>query len=187
MAFPTQSRYVIIGAGIHGLSTAWHLARQLKADGRGDGGDVLVIDKTSIAAGASGIACGVVRNNYFQPAMRELMAHSVSRLGQRRRQAFSLSPGRLHADQPRESMHADVAYHLTISRRRSATTRCSSKAKTDCSELHESHVRRLAGARASPRCCMKSAAGTPTTPKPSTDWPAKAEAEGVRIMTGRAP
>ncbi|MED5397678.1 MAG: FAD-dependent oxidoreductase, partial [Actinomycetota bacterium] len=25
----------------------------------------------------SGIACGVVRNNYFQPAMRELMAHSV--------------------------------------------------------------------------------------------------------------
>ena len=28
-------------------------------------------------AGASGIACGVVRNNYFQPAMRELMAHSV--------------------------------------------------------------------------------------------------------------
>ena len=38
---------------------------------------MLVIDKTSIAAGASGTACGVVRNNYFQPAMRELMAHSV--------------------------------------------------------------------------------------------------------------
>ena len=33
--------------------------------------------KPRIAAGASGIACGVVRNNYFQPAMRELMAHSV--------------------------------------------------------------------------------------------------------------
>src|SRR5215467_10836987 len=31
-----------------------------------------------VGAGASGIACGVVRNNYFQPAMRELMAHSVS-------------------------------------------------------------------------------------------------------------
>jgi len=37
-----------------------------------------VIDKTGVAAGASGIACGVVRNNYFQPAMRELMAHSVA-------------------------------------------------------------------------------------------------------------
>lgn len=70
-------RYVIIGAGIHGLSTAWHLARRLRATGKGDGRDVLVIDKAGIAAGASGVACGVVRNNYFQPAMRELMAHSV--------------------------------------------------------------------------------------------------------------
>ena len=59
MQLPEQSRYVIIGAGIHGLSTAWHLARELKARGRGSGEDVLVIDKTSIAAGASGIACGV--------------------------------------------------------------------------------------------------------------------------------
>ena len=78
MAFPTHSKYVIIGAGIHGLSTAYHLALELKAKGLGSGEDILLIDKTSIAAGASGIACGVVRNNYFQPAMRELMAHSVS-------------------------------------------------------------------------------------------------------------
>ena len=34
-------------------------------------------DKTGVAAGASGIACGVVRNNYFQPAMSELMAACV--------------------------------------------------------------------------------------------------------------
>jgi len=73
----TQAKYVIVGAGIHGLSTAWHLARRLKASGQGDGRDVLVLDKTGIGAGASGVACGVVRNNYFQPAMRELMAHSV--------------------------------------------------------------------------------------------------------------
>jgi len=26
MAFPTNAKYVVIGAGIHGLSTAWHLA-----------------------------------------------------------------------------------------------------------------------------------------------------------------
>jgi hypothetical protein len=38
---------------------------------------VLVIDKTGVAAGASGIACGIVRNNYFQPAMQELMAACV--------------------------------------------------------------------------------------------------------------
>ncbi len=77
MAFPEHSDYVIIGAGIHGLSTAYHLALELKARGRGDGRDILVVDKTSIGAGASGIACGVVRNNYFQPAMRELMAQCV--------------------------------------------------------------------------------------------------------------
>ena len=77
MAIPSHVKYLIIGAGIHGLSTSYHLAQKLKASGRGDGRDILVVDKGGIAAGASGIACGVVRNNYFQPAMRELMAHSV--------------------------------------------------------------------------------------------------------------
>ena len=38
---------------------------------------MLVVDKTAVAAGASGIACGVIRNNYFQPAMQELMAACV--------------------------------------------------------------------------------------------------------------
>src|SRR5947207_14628866 len=75
---PRHSRYVIVGAGIQGLSTAWHLARELRARGLGGGADVLVLDKRGVGAGASGIACGVIRNNYFQPAMRELMAHSVS-------------------------------------------------------------------------------------------------------------
>jgi len=74
---PKSIRYCIIGAGIHGLSTAWHLVRELKARGTGDGSDVVVIEKSEAGAGPSGIACGVVRNNYFQPAMRELMAHSV--------------------------------------------------------------------------------------------------------------
>ena len=73
----SHCKYLIIGAGIHGLSTAYHLALGLKSRGIGSGKDILVIDKTGVAAGASGIACGVIRNNYFQPAMRELMAHSV--------------------------------------------------------------------------------------------------------------
>ena len=38
---------------------------------------IVVLDKAHPGAGASGIACGVVRNNYFQPAMSELMQASV--------------------------------------------------------------------------------------------------------------
>ena len=74
---PSKSTYVIIGAGIHGLSTAYHLALQLKQRGR-SGNEIVILDKSDIGGGASGIACGVIRNNYFQPAMRELMAHSVN-------------------------------------------------------------------------------------------------------------
>jgi methylglutamate dehydrogenase subunit A len=77
MTLPASSRYVVVGAGIHGLSTAMHLARELRARGAGGGEDVVVVEKTRPGAGASGIACGVVRNNYFQPAMSELMQACV--------------------------------------------------------------------------------------------------------------
>jgi glycine/D-amino acid oxidase-like deaminating enzyme len=72
-----RATYVIVGAGIHGLSTGYHLAKELKARGLGSGQDVVVLEKTEPGAGASGIACGVVRNNYFQPAMSELMQACV--------------------------------------------------------------------------------------------------------------
>ena len=79
MSLPSQAEYVIVGAGIHGLSTAWRLAERLTAAGESVEGRIVIVDKADrIAAGATGIACGVVRNNYFQPAMRKLMAHSVS-------------------------------------------------------------------------------------------------------------
>ena len=68
-ALPDSARHLIVGAGVHGLSTAWHLAEA--------GEEALVVDKSGVGAGASGIACGVIRNNYFQPAMQELMAACV--------------------------------------------------------------------------------------------------------------
>ena len=68
-ALPESARHLVIGAGVPGLSTAWHLADA--------GEEALVVDKAGVAAGASGIACGVIRNNYFQPAMQELMAACV--------------------------------------------------------------------------------------------------------------
>ena len=74
---PSSSPYVVIGAGIHGLSTAYHLARELAARELGSGADIVVLEKSRPGAGASGIACGVVRNNYYQPAMSELMQACV--------------------------------------------------------------------------------------------------------------
>ena len=94
-ALPDSARHLVIGAGVHGLSTAWHLADA--------GEEALVVDKAGVAAGASGIACGVIRNNYFQPAMQELMAacveiwesdpEALSYHGSRLRRARSARPG----------------------------------------------------------------------------------------------
>lgn len=107
MAIPSQSKYVIIGAGIHGLSTAYHLALELKAKGQGSGSDIIIVDKSGLCAGATGIACGVIRNNYFQPAMRELMAHSV-KVWESDPKAYSYHPvGYMQISS--ESMHQDVA------------------------------------------------------------------------------
>jgi methylglutamate dehydrogenase subunit A len=56
---------------VHGLSTAYHLA--LLTSGR----DVVVLEKSRIGAGASGIACGIVRNFYFSPPLAEVIRVSV--------------------------------------------------------------------------------------------------------------
>jgi glycine/D-amino acid oxidase-like deaminating enzyme len=107
VSLPASSKYVVIGAGIHGLSTAWHLATELRTRGLGSGDDIVVVDKSGVGAGASGIACGVIRNNYFQPAMRELMAHSVA-VWDSDPEAFSYHPvGYLQISH--EGMHEDVA------------------------------------------------------------------------------
>lgn len=106
MSVPKSAKFLIVGAGVHGLSTAYHLAARLKAKG-GDPSQILVIDKQDIAAGASGIACGVVRNNYFQPAMRKLMAHSVEIWEENASTLSYHSVGYMQISP--ESMHQDVA------------------------------------------------------------------------------
>lgn len=107
MAFPQHVDYVIIGAGIHGLSCAWRLAERLQNAGETVDGRVVVLDKSGIASGASGIACGVVRNNYYQPAMRNLMAHSVA-VWESDPEAFSYqSVGYMQISC--EPMHEDIA------------------------------------------------------------------------------
>ena len=39
MSVPNFSEYVIVGAGIHGLSTAWRLAKKLNESGEDVGGN----------------------------------------------------------------------------------------------------------------------------------------------------
>src|ERR1700694_1630042 len=110
VSLPPSARYVVVGAGIHGLSTAMHLAGRLRTKGMAVGAGsnrIVILDKTGIGAGASGIACGVIRNNYYQPAMRELMAHSVS-VWESDKEAFSYHPIGYLQIAP-EGMHADVA------------------------------------------------------------------------------
>lgn len=77
MALPKAAAYVVIGAGVHGLSTAWHLAMELERLGKGSGKDVVLIDKTGAGAGASGIACGCVRNMYMTTPIHAILRHSV--------------------------------------------------------------------------------------------------------------
>jgi glycine/D-amino acid oxidase-like deaminating enzyme len=66
---PQAARFVVVGAGVHGLCTAYHLAEE--------GADVLVVERQRVGAGASGISGGIVRNFYLSPAMNDLVARSV--------------------------------------------------------------------------------------------------------------
>jgi len=74
---PESAAYVVVGAGVHGLSTAYHLAEQLTAQGR-SGSEVVVLDKKRVGGGASGICGGVVRNFYLSPGMNEIVRRSVA-------------------------------------------------------------------------------------------------------------
>jgi glycine/D-amino acid oxidase-like deaminating enzyme len=70
----------IVGAGVHGLSTAIHLAER-----RGSGEGVVVLDKQRVGAGASGVSGGIVRNFYLSAPMNEIVRRSV--------EVFELDPG----------------------------------------------------------------------------------------------
>jgi glycine/D-amino acid oxidase-like deaminating enzyme len=74
---PSSARFVVVGAGIHGLSTAYHLAMSLEQSGRGSGADVVLIDKQGPGAGASGLACGCVRNLYMTGPLHSILRASV--------------------------------------------------------------------------------------------------------------
>ena len=59
---PLKDRYdvVIVGAGVHGLSTAYYLAKQGVTD-------VAVLDKGYVGGGASARSTAIIRANYLTP------------------------------------------------------------------------------------------------------------------------
>jgi glycine/D-amino acid oxidase-like deaminating enzyme len=180
MTLPPHIPYLIIGAGVHGLSTAWHLAKELQARGRGSGEDILVVDKDSIASGASGIACGVVRNYYFQPAMGEVMRVSVE-VWESDPEAFSYMPVGYLAVVPEVQAadieaiydrHARTGYRATLVRGEARTFRYMRdlfpdwKARGLTAILHEHQ------------------GGFAFNTESMIGLARKAEAEGVRILPG---
>ena len=110
MNIPESVRYCIIGGGVHGLSTAWHLAMQLERRRQGGGADIVLLDKCDTGAGASGIACGVVRNFYYSPAMTELVRLSVE-VWESDPEAFGYQPVGYIAAVPKQQVNDLIAIH----------------------------------------------------------------------------
>ena len=170
---PSSVPVLVVGAGVHGLSTAWHLAQK--------GERVLVVDKAGIAAGASGIACGVVRNNYFQPAMSELMAACVE-IWESDPEAFhyhgsgyiALGPGGAGA-RPRRGPRAPPADRLRLR---------ADHGRGGGRRAHARALSRLARARGSPSACTSTAAASRSTASRCSGLADKARAAGAEIVEG---
>jgi len=180
MHFPTQSKFIVIGAGIHGLSTAYHLALELKQKGKGSGKDIIVLDKTAVAAGASGIACGVIRNNYYQPAMQAIMAHSVETWEEDIEGYGYLPVGYMQISD--ECMHADVA---EIYKRQKAIGYESVfiEGEADCLKYMRENVFEDWQAQQITSILHEKRGGYAHNTKSLYRLADKAEAEGVRILT----
>lgn len=69
-AFPTQARAVVIGGGIVGVSTAYHLARLGWAD-------TVVIERHKLTSGSTFHAAGLVGQLRSSASITQLLGHSV--------------------------------------------------------------------------------------------------------------
>jgi len=69
-AFPSQAQYVVIGGGIVGCSTAYHLARDHKAD-------VVVLERDRLTSGSTWHAAGLVGQLRSSAAITQLLRYSV--------------------------------------------------------------------------------------------------------------
>jgi len=181
MSLQSHHKYIIIGAGMHGLSTAYHLAIELKTKGRGSGSDILVIDKTAIGAGASGIACGVIRNNYYQPAMQELIAHSVD-VWEEDAEGYGYLPVGYMQISP-ESMHEDV--NKIFQRQKNIGYESEFiEGEKDCLKYMKKNIFEDWQAQGTTSILHEKRGGYANNTKALYRLADKAEEQGVRILTG---
>ena len=76
-ALPASATHLVVGGGVHGLSVASALARRLARNGSRS--EVVLIERSKLGSGASGIAGGIVRCYYRSPAITEIVRLSVER------------------------------------------------------------------------------------------------------------
>ena len=177
---PKKVKYLIVGAGVHGLSTGWHLARELKARGRGTADDIVIVDKTGIGAGASGIACGVVRNSYSQPAMCNLMSASVE-IWESDAEALHYSGvGYMFVVGDVQAADVEEAYHRQqLANYRSSLISGEQQVFDYMKQMFPDWK-----ARGLTRCLYEHRGGFALNAASVTGLAEKAEAEGVRILPG---
>ena len=73
-AFPTQAQYVVIGGGIVGCSTAYHLGKNHKAD-------VVVLEQSKLTSGSTWHAAGLVGQLRTSATLTQLLKYSVELYG----------------------------------------------------------------------------------------------------------
>ena len=77
---PSRAEHVVVGGGVHGLSVAAALARRLGRRSR-----VVLLERATLGAGASGIAGGIVRGYYRSPAITDIVPVRIRGRSPRRR------------------------------------------------------------------------------------------------------
>jgi glycine/D-amino acid oxidase-like deaminating enzyme len=114
------------------------LAMELESRGSGSGADIVVLDKTGPGAGASGIACGCVRNLYMTEPIHAILRHSVDvwmydPVAFGFQQVGYVSAGEANQAADYEKLHASqarVGYPSMSTRARTRETSCAGSGPT---------------------------------------------------------
>ena len=70
MSLPSQAQFVVVGGGIIGCSTAYHLARDHKAD-------VIVLEQGKVTSGSTWHAAGLVGQLRSSASITQVLKYSV--------------------------------------------------------------------------------------------------------------